>query len=137
MSTLYSLEGSLNSTVFKLFLADLFTSLIIIPWFCILLQINSEWLCPRSTQNVSYLNEVNIMNECDESGSPTHKMWSFLLLWNFFWKLWRHNEKAPSCLNLIHCTKTNKKNGKHPNGGYFIYLTWTWQINCFYRCQKL
>ena len=35
----------------------------IIPWFCILLQINSDWLGAGSTQNVSYPNNVNMLKE--------------------------------------------------------------------------
>ena len=40
---------------------------------------------------------------------PLSKYYIFFLQWNYFWKVWRHNEKAPSCGNILHCTKTSKQ----------------------------
>ena len=45
-------------------------------------------------------------------------MWTFHLQWNFFWKLWRHKEKASICGTYSTVRKRAKQKGKTPNGDY-------------------
>ena len=59
-----------------------------------------------STQNVS------LRKETEQNYSPAQRNATFILHWNLFHQLGRHLQKAVACVNILHCTKTNKNEGK-------------------------
>ena len=61
---------------------------------------------------VSFAVSVNMHRESNESISPTHRMWTLHLHWNFSQQLWHHKEKAEDASIILHYTKTSKKGSK-------------------------
>ena len=81
-----------------------------------------ERLGAGSTQNALYCNSVNLLKESNESNSPTYRMWTFHLQWNFFCKLWRHKQKALYVWTYSTVRKRIKGKEKH------IMETTTWIV---------
>ena len=49
-----------------------------------------NWLCHKIDSDCVVAQEFILRKECKEKNSPTHRMWTFFLDWNFFEQLLRH-----------------------------------------------
>ena len=49
-----------------------------------------NWLCHKIDSDCVCCPRIFLRKECEEKNSPTHRMWTFLLDWNFSEQLWRH-----------------------------------------------
>ena len=77
---------------------------------------SNGWIPPFKSASIA----VNMLKEWDESVSPTHRMWSFCLHWNFFSKKHDVIKGKPWSRYILYCTKTSKKGRKTPNGDFYL-----------------